>query len=68
MDSVDLGQLIQAKNLDNAPKTQKIEFFKKPKICDLTEHWRWFPQQWPWSSWCPQTPVFNSKSRNFALA
>ena len=55
------------KNFLGPPKTQKIDFLKKPELCDLTEHWRWFPQ-WPWSSGCPQTPVFNSKSSNFALA
>ena len=48
-------------------KTLKIYFLKKPKLCDLTEHWRWIPQ-WPLSPWCPQTPVFNSKSSNFAVA
>ena len=30
------------------PKTQKIDFLKKPEFRDLSEHWRWFPQ-WPWS-------------------
>ena len=49
------------------PKTQKIDFLKKPDFCDLTEHWRWFPQ-WPWSPEYHQTPVFNSKINYLAVA
>ena len=30
------------------PKTQKIDYLKKPEFRDLSKHWRWFPQ-WPWS-------------------
>ena len=35
-------------------KTQKIDFLKKPELCDLTKHWGWFPQ-WPWSPGYHQT-------------
>ena len=49
------------------PKTQKIDFLKKPQFCDLTEHWRWFPQ-WPWSPRYHQTPAFNSKINFLAVA
>ena len=49
------------------PKTQKIDFLKKPDLCDLTEHWRGFPQ-WPWSPGYHQTPVFNSKINYLAVA
>ena len=49
------------------PKTQKIDFLKKPELCDLTEHWRWFPQ-WPWLAGYLQTPVYNSKINYLAVA
>ena len=49
------------------PKIQKIDFFKKPQLRDLTEHWRWFPQ-WPWSPGYHQTPVYNSKINYLAVA
>ena len=49
------------------PKTQKIDFLKKPDLCDLTKHWRWFPQ-WPWSPRYHPTPVYNSKINYLAVA
>ena len=49
------------------PKTQKIDFLKKPQLRDLTKHWRWFPQ-WPWSPGYHQTPVYNSKINYLAVA
>ena len=39
-----VGFLRSNKVLGAQTKTQKIDFLKKPEICDLTEHWRWFPQ------------------------
>ena len=29
------------------PRTQKFDFLKKSELCDLSEHWGWFPY-WPW--------------------
>ena len=49
------------------PKTQKIDFLKKPQLRDLTKHWRWFPQ-WPQSPGYHQTPVYNSKINYLAVA
>ena len=59
--------MVPSKNFLGPPKTQKIDFLKKPDLCDLTEHWRWFPQ-WPWSPGYHQTPVFNSKINYLAVA
>jgi len=50
----------------NDPKTQKIDFLKKPQFHELAEHWRFFPQ-WPWSDGCHQTPVCNSKNNYLAV-
>ena len=49
------------------PQNKKIYFLKKPQFCNLTEHWRWFPQ-WPWSTGYHQTPVYNSKINYLAVA
>ena len=55
------------KSFQGPPKTQKNDFLKKPDFCDLTKHWRWFPQQ-PWSPRYHQTPVYNSKINYIAVA
>ena len=39
------------KSFFGPPKPQTNNFLEKPQFCDLTEHWRWFPQ-WPWSAGC----------------
>ena len=55
------------KSFFGPPKTQKIDFLKKPDLCDLTEHWRLL-QQWPWLARYHQTPVFNSKINYLTVA
>ena len=39
------GPLKMLKKLIFGPqKMEKIDFFKKPEFCDLTEHWGWSRQ------------------------
>ena len=48
---------LKNKLIFGSQKMEKIIFFKKPKFCDLTDYWGWFPQ-WV-GSICsiPRSPV-----------
>ena len=48
------------KSLLGPLKHKKIDFLKKPELCDLTEHWGWFPQ-WPFVTRAPSDPSIQFK-------